>query len=80
MFRLAESLERDNLFAAAVPRIPARSDFLIRNRYLSRIGASVSQHLNQFNIVSVPSSCSSAQPILSLRANINNYTSMCAGI
>lgn len=41
--RLAEALERDELFSVAVPTSPTpiSSDFLTRNRYLSRIGASV---------------------------------------
>lgn len=50
--RLAESLERDQLYTTAVPTVVPRSDFLIRNRYLSRIGARVSTHFSSFFIAS----------------------------
>jgi len=36
---LSESLERDQMYTTAVRTVVPRSDFLIRNRYLSRIGA-----------------------------------------
>lgn len=45
LHRLAESLERDELYRVAIPTTSAttaiKSDFLTRNRYLSRIGAPV---------------------------------------